>query len=418
MATFYFNAAVDADWQTLGNWWMSYNAGTDTHSVPATGLPTSTDSIEVRGNITTNSGSEPTVVNASFFGVAYNEIGITVTGNCTFNGDSYNQGTITGNCTFNDSSRNVGTINGNCTFYDDSYHDGGGAGALAPIVINGNATLTNSAYARDPVNDITESGTAVTGTITFSSPTPVTFTLGPNSYGWFSDTTEWVFTAPGPSWFFDGKYLSTYGVITGIATFDNQSFNYGVVNGTATFLNASTNDSSNGPGTVNGIATFDNAYSDGVVNGVATLDGTSRHGSWLSPDAVLTGTVTFNDYSYTEGRIVGTVTFNDFSYNSAGSGTNVVDGDATFNDDSQNGSIYGGPGRVTGDAVFNDTATCGGDPNLDSGYFGSAGIVEGTARFTLPVAAHQMSAPRRAEFGSLEFIYDKGINGSSILGVV
>lgn len=417
MATFYFNAAVDGDWQTLGNWWMSYNAGTDTHSVPATALPTSTDSVQVRGNIDGNSGSEPTVVNASFFGTAYTVISITVTGLCTFNDSSYADGgsfgvTITGNCTFNDSSYNYATINGNCTFNGDSYHDG----ASGIAVINGNATFTNSSYARDPLEDYAAS--VVTGTVTFSSPTPVTFTLGSGSSGWFSDTTDWVFTAPGPSWLFDGGgvELRSTGVINGNATFDNYAVNYGVINGNATFLNGGSNGWS-GDGIVNGNATFTNAYSNGTVNGNATFYGTSNHTNGVTP-ATINGSATFNDYSFTEARIVGHATFNDFSYNNAGWETSVVDGDATFNDNSTNGGIFGGTGIVTGDAVFNDTATCGGDPDLNNWYFGSLGIVEGTARFTLSAAASQMSAARLAEFGSLELIYDKGINGSSILGVV
>ncbi len=49
MATFYLyatNLEDDygyIDWNSLGNWWMSYNAETNVYSVPASTLPSSSD---------------------------------------------------------------------------------------------------------------------------------------------------------------------------------------------------------------------------------------------------------------------------------------------------------------------------------------------------------------------------------------
>jgi len=379
---------------------MAYNAGTDTHSVPATGLPTSTDNVEVRGSITGNSGSAPTVTNAAFFGLANNEISITVTGLCTFNDSSRNNGGITGNCTFNDSSSNIGATYGR---------------------INGNATFTNSSYTRDPAEMF--DAVVITGTVTFSSPTPVTFTLSGGE--WYSDTTEWIFTAPGPSWLFSGYGNNNRdtGVLTGSATFNDGAQNQGIVNGSATFNNNAENTRNWGtsPGTVIGNCTFNNAWNNGTVNGSATFTGTAANQT-----GVLNGSATFEGYTWSEGRInttldgtVGTVTFNDWSYNNAGWDMNLIDGDATFNDDSTNGNRLGtGTGLVTGNATFNDRAVCGSASDEFGNSGGSLGIVEGAARFALSAAARQMSAPRLMDAGSIEFIYDKGINGSSILGVI
>jgi hypothetical protein len=87
MATFYFNGAVDSDWATLGNWWTS-----DAFTTQAAALPASGDSVVVTGNIDTNSGSEPTVVNLTCTSPEYASgrisIAVTVTGNATFNGES------------------------------------------------------------------------------------------------------------------------------------------------------------------------------------------------------------------------------------------------------------------------------------------------------------------------------------------
>jgi hypothetical protein len=124
MATLYFNAAVDADWDELGNWWTN-----STFTSQAASLPTSADSVVLSATCDTNSGSEPTVVNLTIdgSGVAIG-IALSVTGVATFNDSSLVGGgsTITGNAVFNDSSYNAGTVTGNATFNDDAYHYSGG----------------------------------------------------------------------------------------------------------------------------------------------------------------------------------------------------------------------------------------------------------------------------------------------------
>ena len=191
MATFYFNGADGFVWTTLGSWWMDA-----AHTIPATALPTSADSVvmselflitdepqtvvdcvfinssfmiggplAVTGNCVFNDYSEHvdgTITGNCAFN-DYSQLGSgTITGNCTFNDSSRNDGTITGDCTFNHSSYNdYGTINGNCTFNDSSYNDG---------TINGNCTFNDSSY---------NTGT-VSGSRSFQNRTPYPIPRGIN----------------------------------------------------------------------------------------------------------------------------------------------------------------------------------------------------------------------------------------------
>ena len=140
MATLYFNAAVDADWNTLGNWWTS-----DAFTTQASALPTSSDSVVLCATCDANSGSTPTVVNLTFIaGFADFSIWITVTGNATFDDYSSNNNIVTGNATFNDYSKNgisnpLTAVNGNATFNDSSYNNG---------IVGANATFNDISYNR------------------------------------------------------------------------------------------------------------------------------------------------------------------------------------------------------------------------------------------------------------------------------
>jgi hypothetical protein len=107
--TMYFNGAVDGDWSELGNWWL--DAG---HTVAAPSLPAAGDSVIAFASITSNSGSEPTVVDLTMQNEDL-EIPITVTGMATFNGSAINQSTVTGNATFNDGSATFGFVTGTVT---------------------------------------------------------------------------------------------------------------------------------------------------------------------------------------------------------------------------------------------------------------------------------------------------------------
>jgi hypothetical protein len=162
MATLYFNAAVDTDWATLGNWWTD-----DAFTTQATSLPTSADDVIASAIIAANSGSEPTVANFTLNGFSHLGIAITVTGNATFNDSSVNRTTVTGNATFNGSSYNYygKTVTGNATFNDYSSSEG---------TVSGDATFNDYSYNYGEVggnatfNDSSYNRTTVTGNATFS----------------------------------------------------------------------------------------------------------------------------------------------------------------------------------------------------------------------------------------------------------
>jgi hypothetical protein len=127
--------------------------------------------------------------------------------------------------------------------------------------------------------------------------------------------------------------------------------------------------------TVTGVATFNNSTNSNTITGNATFNGSST-----------------NDYA----TINGNATFNDTSSNFFGG---TINGNATFNDYSANGTM--GDATVEGDATFNDFS-----------YNSYYGIVNGDATF-------RGSAYNRSGLnGGVILAYEKGINGSSILGVV
>ena len=231
MATFYFNAAVDNEWQTLGNWWMD-----DNFTTQATALPTSVDDVIATASITSNSGSEPTVANFTFNDPNGNgpliSISITVNGDATFNDSSYNNGgTVTGDATFNDSSFNYGTVTGDATFNDSSFNYG---------TVTGNATFNDSS---------TNNGT-VTGNATFNDTSLNSGTV--NGDAVFNDSSS-----------------NFYSTVNGDAVFNDSSSNSGTVNGDATFsLSAASNQIAAGWSGSYGSVSF--AYEKGI-NGSSIL---------------------------------------------------------------------------------------------------------------------------------------------------
>ena len=185
--TLYFNAAVDSDWATLGNWWTS-----GAFTTQASALPSSGDSVVLSATCDTNSGSAPTVVNFTlddpYYDGFYIEVAITVTGNATFNDYASNGGTISGDATFNDSAyNNGGTITGDATFNDESFNSS---------TVEGDATFNGSA----------SNGGTVEGDATFN-----------------------------------GSAYNYDGLVTGNATFNGSSINFSTVVGTATFTGSACN---------------------------------------------------------------------------------------------------------------------------------------------------------------------------------
>ena len=240
MATLYYNAAVNENWQTLGNWWQNSN-----FTVPATNLPTSTDDVIIAYNISSNSGSEPTVANLTINGSWYIDIAITVSNNCTFNDSSVLLGVINGNTTFNNNSLSVGTVNGSVTY-------------------NG-----------------------FTG---WSNESPYFF----NKY--FIGGQQTSLDSSGNGSWNNGYYLG--GVLTTLDVNGNGSWN-GVyyIAGTSTSLNESGTGSWNGSYYITGTQTTLNQYGNGTWDGIAYVDGNQNSNSWSSNENVwyINGTSTTLD---------------------------------------------------------------------------------------------------------------------------
>ena len=288
----------------------SSNLTCELHVIPVTaddvviatgnGTVAGTPSADVLGLVTVNGDSNLNVTlaaaNFEFNDTNYNDGNIT--GNCTFNDYSYNIGGdgntagITGDCTFNDNSFNglenvsSGYITGDCWFYNSSFNEYNGN-------ITGNATFPESEYStalQGPQGAYDGNGPqmgSVSGTVTFSSLTPVKFTLAGAEF-WVLNTTGWVFDTAGHNWEFNDSSYNYVGNITGNATFYDYSFNeFGsYITGNCTFNDSSSNDGS------------------------------------------ITGNCTFNDYSHNDANasVSDNCTFAGFSYNNGGAiyGTAII----------------------------------------------------------------------------------------------
>jgi hypothetical protein len=243
MATLYYNAADDQDWSNLLNWWTS-----DAFTTQASALPTSSDSVVLVEDCSSNSGSEPTVVNLTFetpgdnFKLIRFSIAITVTGNASFFGSTENMNVITGNATFNVQSVNFGEIIGNATFNDGSPNAG---------IVTGDATFNGSAF---------NNGT-VTGNATFN----------------------------------DGSTNNEGSTVDGDAAFGGTSSNSGTVSGTLTVVG-------NRAFTNNGITSY---YIDNVAT-TLRVSGAVGTGLW-NGQFYRAGSV----YNFSGGTIYGRSTGND-----------------------------------------------------------------------------------------------------------
>jgi hypothetical protein len=152
MATLYFNAAVDNDWDTLGNWWTDSG-----HTGAAAGLPESGDSVVISGTLV--GGEDHTVVNLTANSASIGP-SFTVTGAATFDGSSEYHGQLTGNATFNGTASLTGTVSGNATFNEYAFLDPTGTAYDIPVgvysegtpCVGGLATFNDNSYWASSVN--------------------------------------------------------------------------------------------------------------------------------------------------------------------------------------------------------------------------------------------------------------------------
>jgi hypothetical protein len=299
MATLYFNAAVDTDWATLGNWWTDAAC-----TLAAAGLPTSSDSVVATASIDSISMATPTVVN--FTTSAYLQAAVTVTGVATFSGSNATltggTGVINGNAVFQNGAKlwQYGYVTGNATFHDTAY-------THSQVSVDGNVTVTASTFSDYPLN---LSGNSVGGTVTFSSATPVVFNLAYFFIGGWSGYYPLIpdvsrFTAGPPTWNLassqtmqplpgnvNGSDATTIGDnVSGNLTLSGGYMTNGTVGGNASFVNGAAFSNGN----ISGNATFaSNGYASGsppwawyggsfpYVAGSATFTGAGSYAAWLT----------------------------------------------------------------------------------------------------------------------------------------
>lgn len=229
---YYFNADVDNDWNTLGNWWMDSG-----YNQAATELPGSGDHAIINANcnfIDGFNGGNVTVgaltVNGPYvsFGSGFGSSVVTVEGNATLGGCyTYANLKVGGTCTLNSgTSIDGGTIQGLGNTYPTRW---------GTIVINNSVTKGNLGMLVGNItfNDSSVLAGMVEGNVVFNN------TSAMNQGGWIFKS----YTSYNPL---------TAAANTGNATFNNSSnMNDGTVDGDATFNGSS---SKNG-GTVVGSIT-------------------------------------------------------------------------------------------------------------------------------------------------------------------
>lgn len=171
--------------------------------------------------------------------------------------------------------------------------------------------------------------------------------------------------------------------------------------------------------TVTGMATFTCSSANLAIQANTTLTGNATFNGASYHIGTVTGSGIFNDTTHNDGT-VGYGIFNDTSSNGLNGGLGAayigyVTNNAVFNDSSTNGGGNGGSkGIVSGNAIFNDSSVnnCYYDLN-DVGATPETGdgFVHGSATF------RGQSKNQKGVGGSVILAYDKGINGSNILGI-
>ena len=171
--------------------------------------------------------------------------------------------------------------------------------------------------------------------------------------------------------------------------------------------------------TVTEMATFTCYNPNAAITVGTTLTGNATFNGFASPAGTVTGSGIFNDGTHNDGT-VGYGVFNDTSSNGlngglGGNSIGYVTNNAIFNDSSTNGGGQNGSkGIVSGNAIFNDSSVnncyyylndVGATPETGDGF------VHGSATF------RGQSKNQKGVGGSVILAYDKGINGSNILGI-
>lgn len=254
---------------------------------------------------------------------------VTVTGNATLH-NTINNAIIEGDVTLNKSSINKGTIDGNATFNTGSNN---GEFNQNNGIVTGNAEFNDNS-----INYGTVEGNAVFNDY---SANEAFSTIKGNAE--FNDNSMNFGNIEGSAEF-NTEYPLNTGLIEGNATFTRSSYTIrihptespivtpyvGNVNGTITFTSSSpvsfttldgitwTYDTSNWIFITNGQNwTFNNSTNQGILKGNTILNGFSTNWGGSTID----GNATFNNTSENAGHVTGIATFNDSACNELGSGT-------------------------------------------------------------------------------------------------
>ena len=169
--------------------------------------------------------------------------------------------------------------------------------------------------------------------------------------------------------------------------------------------------------TVTGMATFTCSSPNVPIPSGTTLTGNATFNSWASLEGTVTGSGIFNNFGTNNNGTVGYGIFNSSSSNGRngggyGASNGYVTNNAVFNDSSTNGGGQGGSkGIVSGNAIFNDSS-------VNNCYFDINGSPPETGDgFVVGSATFKGQSTNKKGVGSVILAYDKGINGSNILGI-
>ena len=440
----YFNAAVDNNWNTLGNWWNDPGCTSQAASIPGV-----SNTAYIKANVNSNTGPVAQVGLLVLSGGNISS-GVSITGPAELYGNSVNSGTITGNVKLFGYSSNTGTISGNADVYTLSQSTPGGT-------ISGTITYYGTGERVLYLKDTSGTGTfykdenfttLATGQITNNTQLVLTdgsyLNNGTPQYNcrslkilggaWINQTqfnvvdyaylygTSYTYSTiqgrtifrdtsynsgllQGDNLFLDSSYNQYNGTLSGNTLFADNSYNRGTgsVGATITFNPGTHTNAYSGVPTINGPAIFNQA-----IGGVYTVTGSDYWGggnfngtikgrdgvqitewvfedtSRVSYDAKIQGNATFKDYSGTNPYYV-TITGNLTTQGNANVTYPRVNGNIICNGDSRVSGDNSGTGYCVGTGTFNDNSVIAGVTIRGNATFNgnsyNGGIVNGDAIF-------------------------------------
>lgn len=408
--------------------------------------------------------------NGTYYGDGANPVSLT-SPTVTFNGDSYlnNSASIFGNVNFYDTSANNGSITGDATVYSthavpfDSSH--GNTGSVSgSIIYSGYSPRTVYYYHTSSsddwgvLNNWYNSSNGTGGNVDYIPNGDIALdtviiesSIGSNTYG--------LNTMVGSLTVVNSLTFINIDMSCSEANFvDSSVFGYGNPSATLTHLTATNNinfaDLSSNNGIINAaypaypVEFVEGATNDGTINGDVDV----YYPSEKPIGGTVNGTVTYIGYTlYFAGgtndgnwntsnnwyldsggvNLYGIIPSETIPYQNVVLVTNVTSYTGTGTPSAANLSTYGtypyvdninitvynlatfseetylgSAGTITGNALFENLGTNRG------------GSITGTATFTLSAAETMIDNGYDGTYGSIEFQYGKGVNGSSILGLV